>query len=47
MASKVDKLRVGKEYDRRRRLTDEQRDELIQAKGTMSQQQEGDTLNDS
>ena len=37
MAAKVDKLRVGREYDRRRRLTDEQREELIKAKGTMSQ----------
>jgi len=37
MSAKVDDLRVGKEFDRRRKLTDEEREELKQAKGTMSQ----------
>lgn len=34
MPSKVDKFTVGEEYDRRRKLTDEQRDEIIRKYAT-------------
>jgi len=37
MSLKLEAARVGKKYDKRRKLTDEQRDEIVALKGKVSQ----------